>query len=81
MLMKVKAIEVTYEDGVFKPLKNIKLKPHTRGKVILTPDEQEAQELLEAQKTALKAITGIGSSGCRDTARRHNEYLYGLKTD
>lgn len=81
MLMKGEAIEVTYEDGVFKPLKSIELKPHTRGRVILAPDAQETQDLLKAQKAALKAITGMGSSGRKDTARRHNEYLYGRKTD
>lgn len=78
--MKADTIEVIYENGVFKPVQKVRLKPHSRGRVILSPDAQEIKNLLEAQKSALKKIAGIGSSGHKDTARRHNEYIYGLKT-
>jgi predicted DNA-binding antitoxin AbrB/MazE fold protein len=79
MQMKADTIEVIYEDGVFKPLQKVRLKPHTRGRVLLSPPIQETQHLLKAQKSALKKIAGIGSSSHKDTARRHNEYIYGLK--
>lgn len=79
MPMKTDVIEVVYEGGVFKPLGKVKLKEHTRGRVILSADAEAVKPLIKAQKSALKKIVGIGSSGYKDTARRHNEYIYSAK--
>ncbi len=74
--MKTDTIEVVYEGGVFKPLEKVKLKEHTRGRVIVSSESEDVQSLVKAQTSALKKIVGIGSSGSKDTARKHNEYIY-----
>ncbi|MBI5213316.1 MAG: antitoxin family protein [Nitrospirae bacterium] len=69
-----KTIEAIYEDGVFKPLKKIRLHEHQKVELnIYTQDEAD-----DATKTAL-SIIGIGKSSFKDTALKHDEYLYGKK--
>lgn len=76
--MTHESIEVIYEDGVFKPLERLELKPNTRGRVIVISDEdQDGSSALEAQKEALGEIVGVGASGHCDAARRHNDIIYG----
>lgn len=67
-----KTIEAIYENGVFKPLKKIRLNEHQKVELtILTEKEMDI-----ATKTALDII-GIGKSSFKDTAQKHDEYLYG----
>lgn len=69
-----KTIEAIYEDGVFKPLKKIRLNEHQKVELnIFTEDE-----IADITKTAL-SIIGIGKSAFKDTAQKHDEYLYGKK--
>jgi len=67
-------IPAVYEDGKFKPLQKVDLPEHKHVHLILIPDEEA--ELLNSQKKELSKITGIGSSGKTDVARRHDRYLY-----
>jgi len=67
-------IEAIYEDGVFKPLKKIRLNEHQKVELnVFTKDEID-----DITKTAL-SIIGIGESTFKDTAKKHDEYLYGKK--
>lgn len=76
--MAIESIEVIYEDGVFKPVEQLKLKPNTRGRVMVISDEdQDRDAAVEAQKVALQTVVGLGGSGRHDIARRHDEFLYG----
>ena len=69
-----KTIEAIYEDGVFKPLKKVRLHEHQKVELnIYTQDEAD-----EATKTAL-SIIGIGKSSFKNAALKHDEYLYGEK--
>lgn len=69
-----KTIEAIYEDGVFKPLKKIRLTEHQKVELnIFTKDEID-----NITKTAFDII-GIGKSTFKDTAQKHDEYLYGKK--
>jgi predicted DNA-binding antitoxin AbrB/MazE fold protein len=69
-----KTIEAIYEDGVFKPLKKIRLNEHQKVELnIFTEDE-----ITDITKKAL-SIIGIGKSAFKDTAQKHDEYLYGKK--
>ncbi|MBI4680692.1 MAG: antitoxin family protein [Nitrospirae bacterium] len=69
-----KTIEAVYENGVFKPLKKIRLREHEKVELsILTGTEADA-----ATRKAL-SIIGLGRSDLTDTAQRHDEYLYGKR--
>lgn len=69
-----KTIEAIYEDGVFKPLKKIRLREHEKVELsVVTGDEAD-----DATRKAL-SIIGIGKSDLTDTAQRHDEYLYGKR--
>ena len=69
-----RTIEAIYENGVFKPLKKIQLNEHQKVKLTILTEE----EIDSATKTAL-SIIGIGKSSFKDTAKKHDEYLYGKK--
>ncbi len=67
-----KTVEAVYENGVFKPLKKVRLREHQKvALTILTENEMDS-----ATKSAL-SIIGIGESSFKDTALKHDEYLYG----
>ena len=67
-----KTIEAIYEDGVFKPIKKIRLREHEKVELsVLTESEMD-----DMTQKALSLI-GIGGRGLKDTAQRHDEYLYG----
>jgi len=69
-----KTIEAIYEDGVFKPIKKIRLREHEKVELsVLTESEMD-----DMTQKAL-SIIGIGESGLKDTAQRHDEYLYGKR--
>ncbi|MBI5788519.1 MAG: antitoxin family protein [Candidatus Schekmanbacteria bacterium] len=75
-----KTIEAVYENGVFKPVKKIKLPEHELVKLVITPlyeDEEAVKRLVEKQKKALKKVIGIGSSDSDDGSINHDKYLYG----
>lgn len=74
-----KTIEAIYEDGVFKPLRRLKLPEHIRFRLTIAPveeDEKEIEKTVAKQKEALLSIAGIGSSGLPDVSEKHDEYLY-----
>jgi len=69
-----KTIEAIYENGVSKPIKKIRLREHEKVELsVLT-----ASEMDDMAQRAL-SIIGIGESGLKDTAQKHDEYLYGKK--
>ena len=69
-----KSIEAVYENGVFKPLKRVKLPEHKRFKIIL---ESEAKPVTK-KSCSLSGIIDIAKN-CPDTdlSTRHDKYLYG----
>lgn len=67
-------VAAVFENGVFKPLKKIKLNEHQKVELsIFTEEEMDA-----ATRSAL-SIIGIGRSRIEDSAIKHDEYLYGKK--
>jgi len=78
-----KTITAIYEDGVFKPLQKVDIKPHQKAKIIISQEEdfinlspEEARKLAESQRKALARFCGIGHSGLSDVAENHDKYLY-----
>jgi len=69
-----KTVEAVYENGVFKPLKKLRFDEHQRVELNIFTKK----EIDELTKTAL-SIIGIGKSHFKDTAQKHDEYLYGKK--
>lgn len=75
-------IKAIYEDGVFKPLQKVNIKPHQKAELIVFPEEEtdlspeDARKLVESQKKALSKLCGIGNSGIGDIGRNHDKYLY-----
>ena len=67
-------ITAIYEDGIFKPFQDINLRNHQRVKLEIIPEPETS--LVQSQKKALLEIAGMGNSGLKDVARKHNEYLY-----
>ncbi len=69
-----KTIEAIYKDGVFKPLKKSRMNERQKVELnVYTTDEIDA-----VNKSAF-SIIGIGKSSLKDTALKHDEYLYGKK--
>ena len=74
-----KTVEAIYENGVFKPVKKVKLPEHERFKLIVSPveeDEREIKKIVERQKRAVKKLIGIGHSGLTDVSANHDKYIY-----
>ena len=67
-------ITAIYEDGILRPLQDIDLRENQRVKIEIIPEPEIS--LVESQKRALLEIAGMGNSGLKDVARKHNEYLY-----
>lgn len=75
-----KTIEVMFENGVFKPLKKVKLPEHIRLtiKVLSEKDQTEEMEsVAKKQSKALLSLAGVWSSGLRDVSENPDKYLYG----
>ena len=70
-------ITAIYENGIFTPLKKVKLPNHKKIQLIILPAEDKISELVNAQKQALKKYCGINKSGLNDASRNHDKYLYG----
>jgi len=69
-----KTVEAIYEDGVFKPLKKIRLTEHQKVELnVFTEDE------IDKMTKVAFSIIGVGKSEFKDTAQKHDEYLYGKK--
>lgn len=74
-----KIVNAIYEDGVFKPVKKVKLPEHERFRLtISTLDEgqTEIKKTVAMQKRALKKLIGVGRSGLSDGSVNHDKYLY-----
>lgn len=69
-----KTVEAIYENGVFKPVKKIRLGEHQRVSLNVFTEG----EIDDMTKESL-SIIGIGKSQFKDTAQKHDEYLYGKK--
>ncbi len=69
-----KTIEAIYEDGVFKPIKKVRLREHEKVELTISTKG----EMNDATRRAL-SIIGIGKSSFKDTAQMHDEYLYGKR--
>lgn len=69
-----KIIEAIYENGVFKPIKKIRLREHEKVDLTISTKVQTEQAIEKAL-----SIIGIGKSSFKDTAEKHDEYLYGGK--
>ncbi len=73
-------ITAIYEDGVFKPLQKVNIKPHQKAELVIFPEgkilPEDVTKLIKTQKKALRKFCGIGSSGLSDIAENHDSYLY-----
>jgi predicted DNA-binding antitoxin AbrB/MazE fold protein len=67
-------INAIYEDGIFRPLQDVKLRDRQRVRLEIIPEDEVT--LLKSQKKALVELAGIGSSGLTDVAREHDRYIY-----
>ncbi len=67
-------ITAIYEDGILRPLRDVNLRENQRVKLEIIPEAETS--LVESQKRALLEIAGIGNSGLKDVAGKHNKYLY-----
>jgi len=70
------SISAIFENGVFRPLKKIKLSNHKKIQLIVFPAKEEMPQLVKFQKQSLKKYCGIGKSGLTDISRNHDTYLY-----
>ena len=70
-------ITAVYENGIFKPLKKVRLPNYKKFQLLILPSEEEIPQLVKAQKKALKKFCGIGKSGLTDISSNHDKYLYG----
>jgi predicted DNA-binding antitoxin AbrB/MazE fold protein len=69
-----KVIEAIFENGMFKPLSEPRLKNHQRVRIQILSEDDES--LVEAQKKILLEFAGLGKSNSTDVARNHDRYLY-----
>jgi len=69
-----KVIEAIFENGIFKPLSELRLKNHQRVRIEIPSEEDE--QSVEAQKKALLKFAGVGESNLTDVAKNHDRYLY-----
>ncbi len=75
-------VTAIYEDGVFKPLQKVNIKPHQEIELTISTkekthfSEEELQKLLESQKKAISKFCGVGNSGLSDVSINHDKYLY-----
>jgi len=69
-----KSIEAVFENGIFRPLKKVKLPEHKRFKIIL---ESESKPVTK-KSCSLTGIIDIAKN-CTDTdlSTHHDKYLYG----
>ena len=68
------AIPAVCEDGIFKPLQKVDLPEHKDVHLMVMPEDEA--EILNSQKKALSKIVGTSSSGLKDVAGKHDQYLY-----
>lgn len=74
-----KTVNAIYEDGVFKPVKKVKLPEHERFRLTISTlevGESEIKKTVAMQKRALKKLIGVGRSGLSDGSVNHDKYLY-----
>jgi predicted DNA-binding antitoxin AbrB/MazE fold protein len=69
-----KVIEAIFENGIFKPLSELRLKNHQRVRIEILSEEDE--QSVEAQKKVLLKFAGVGESHLTDVAKNHDRYLY-----
>jgi len=69
-----KVIEAIYENGIFRPLSEPRLKNHQRVRIEILSEEDESS--VEVQKKILLEFAGLGKSNSTDVARNHDRYLY-----
>jgi predicted DNA-binding antitoxin AbrB/MazE fold protein len=69
-----KVIEAIFENGIFRPLSEPRLKNHQRVKIEILSEDDESS--VEAQKKIILEFAGIGESRFTDVARNHDQYLY-----
>ena len=69
-----KIIDAIYENGIFRPLRKLRLKERQRVKIEILSEEDGSP--LEVQKKILLELAGLGKSNSTDIARNHDRYLY-----
>jgi predicted DNA-binding antitoxin AbrB/MazE fold protein len=69
-----KVIEAIFENGIFRPLSEPRLKNHQRVRIEILSEEDESS--VEVQKKILLEFAGLGKSNATDVARNHDRYLY-----
>jgi predicted DNA-binding antitoxin AbrB/MazE fold protein len=73
-----KTIDVIYEDGVFKPVKKVRLPEHSKLRVTVSEKKRKDSSLVaRKQSEALLSIAGMWSSGDRDISENTDRYFYG----
>ncbi len=75
-------VTAIYEDGVFKPLQKVNIKPHQKIELTISTREEkdlskeDLQKLVESQKRALVKFIGKGRSAEGDLSENHDKHLY-----
>ncbi|OGW28264.1 MAG: hypothetical protein A2X59_06045 [Nitrospirae bacterium GWC2_42_7] len=71
-----KTIDVIYEDGVFKPVKKVRLPEHTKLKITVSGGEEKDSALIaKRQSEALLSLAGLWSSGDSCVSEDTDKYL------
>ena len=63
-----------FENGIFRPLSEPRLKNHQRVRIQILSEDDESS--VEAQKKILLEFAGVQKSNSTDVARNHDRYLY-----
>jgi predicted DNA-binding antitoxin AbrB/MazE fold protein len=82
-----RAFKAMYENGVFKPLKKLRLKNKQRVKLTLietsvkrvarsTPKRRRISSQTDVDSHPAQRIVGLFKSGTHDLAINHDRYLY-----
>lgn len=73
-----KTIDVIYEEGVFKPVKKVRLPEHTKLRITVSEKKiKDSTVVAKRQNTALLSLAGLWASGDRDVSENTDKYLYG----
>lgn len=70
-----KTIDAIYENGVFKPLEKVNIKPQKKIKLVIFPSEEDIPNLVKSQKKFLSRLCGIGKSKLGNLSLNHDKHF------
>lgn len=72
-----KTIDVIYEDGVFKPIRKVKLPEHAKLTITVLEEDTNSVLLARKQSEALLSLAGLWAGEDRNISENVDRYLYG----